>query len=208
MSHATALVRPAGFRHVVVVSGHVTDAPDRSVPRFPEDAVRAVQRTLHAVLDGWGVGEDDLLVCGGARGADLVAADAARSLGATVWLLLAAAPEAFVESSVVGGDPSWVDTFWQAVQRTPSWVLERDSRFAGRDDIYAAANEWMLEVATAQAGAAPARLVVVWDRAPAAGAGGTAHMVAEAHDRGAPIVIIDPLTGDVVDEPPAARVAR
>ena len=158
---------------------------------------------MHDLVDRWGLGEDDVLICGGARGADLVAAEVARSRGATVWLLLAASPEAFVQSSVHGADPSWIEAFWLAVQRSPSWVLGRDSRFAGRDDIYAAANEWMLETAAAQAGAEPVRLVAVWDRAPAAGAGGTAHMVDAARERGAQVVIIDPLTGALVDEPAA-----
>lgn len=192
---ASALVRPAGFRHVVVATGHVTDAQDRATARFPEHGVRAVERVIGELFAHWQLDARDLVICGGARGADLVSARCARERGATPWLLLASAPETFEQTSVAGADPSWIEQFWTMVQRAPSWVLERDSRFGGRQDVFAAANEWMFETATTQAGGSPVRLVAVWDGAPAAGAGGTAHMVEVARAGGAEVVVVDPLSG-------------
>ena len=208
MSPAHALARPGGFRHVVVVSGHVTDAPDRTSERFPERAVPAVEHAISKLFEMWDLGPLDLLVCGGARGADLLAARLASTRGTTVWLMLAAEPEAFERTSVSGAETHWVDAFWRGVQRSPAWVLGRDSRFADREDVFAAANEWMLETALTQATGSRVRVVAVWDRAPAAGSGGTGHMIEVAGEAGAEIVVIDPITGETASSPGPSAVGR
>jgi hypothetical protein len=48
VSTASVLARRTGFRSVVVVTGHMTDAPDRRDARFPEsETVRVSHVTGH-----------------------------------------------------------------------------------------------------------------------------------------------------------------
>jgi hypothetical protein len=175
------------------VTGHMTDAPDRATPRFPESEVRRVRDEVDAAFRSWDLGADDLLIYGAARGGDLIAATAARSLGATVWALLAHPAEKFVIDSVDGSDSVWVEEFWRLLQHAPSWDLADVAAFADRTDVYAATNEWMLATANHQAQGTAPSLIAIWDGTDAGGTGGTAHMVAEAKLHNATIKVICPL---------------
>jgi hypothetical protein len=57
------------------------------------------------------------------------------------------------------------------------------------DEVWAKANEWMLEVAGSEGGDAMA-LIVLWDGEGGDGPGGTRHMVETAGELGADITII------------------
>ena len=191
------LARPQGFDQVVLVTGHMTDSPTRPTARFPEHAVPAVARRIERSLLGWRLGAGDLLISGGARGADLIATSVARRLGATVWMLLAEQPDEFERHSVAGSTETWIDEFRASVADTPTWVLgdvhRRNESCGGKPDaVYVATNEWMLDVATRQAGGAPVRVLAVWDGLDGTGPGGAAHMVDAARRAGADVTIIDP----------------
>jgi hypothetical protein len=152
-----------------------------------------VAARVRTVLLGREVGPDHLLICGGARGGDLIAAEAALELGATVWLLLAHPPDEFERTSVAGSDPRWVERFWRMIQRAPTWVIPPD-RAGEHDDVHAATNTWMLELARTQS-TGPPRLMVVWDGRAAVQPGGTADMVAQSRRAGAEVIVIDPMAG-------------
>jgi hypothetical protein len=171
----------------------MTDAPNRATPRFPESEVDRVRVEADAVFRSWDLGTRDLLICGGARGGDLIAATAARSLGSTVWALLAHPAETFVTESVEGGYPAWVEEFWDLLQHAPCWDRTDVPAFADRTDVYAATNEWMLATAHHQAHATTPNVLAIWDGTDAGGTGGTAHMVAEARQHHATIKVITPL---------------
>ena len=191
MTSLSVLHRPGGFRRVVVVTGHMTDAPDRETPRFPQSEVERVRRQVGTTFADWELGPDDLVICGAARGGDLIAARAARESGAAVWVMLAKSPDRFERGSVAGADPAWVDEFWWLLQRVPSWVLDQVPGFDGRDDVYAATNEWMLDIAERQSTGGQLNLLAIWDGRGAAGSGGAGDMVAEAAARGAVIESLD-----------------
>lgn len=191
-SSANALTKPSGFGQVVVVTGHMTDGPTRSVSRFPEHAVPAVRARIERTLTSWRFGAGDLLISGGARGADLIAASAARALGASVWLLLAVPPDVFERDSVATAGEPWVEQFRALVRSVPTWVLDAPIDDDDPDAVYVATNAWMLELATAQADGQPFRLLAVWDGLEAAGPGGAGDMVDAARKKGADVTIIDP----------------
>src|SRR5262245_12288015 len=136
MTTIAALDHPGGFRHVVAATGHVTDQLDRAQPRFPESAVPSVERQVRDVLQSWDLGSDDLVLTGGARGADIIVAEQAAALGASVWTLLAHDPDRFLETSVEGGDPRWVERYWRLLQRHPSWERADQPDLPPRDDPY------------------------------------------------------------------------
>ena len=188
---ASVLLRRGGFRSVTVASGHLTDAPDRKVPRFPETRVDAVTARVRSWLMARSMGSEDLLICGGARGGDLIAAEAAHECGATVWIMLAHPPDEFERTSVAGSDDRWVDTFWWMLQRAPCWTIP--TYRTTNVDVYAATNTWMLEVAEFQSRPLPPRLLAVWDGLPAAQPGGTADMVDQSRAAGADVEIVEPL---------------
>lgn len=193
MPSSPVLTLRHGFSPVVVATGHLTDAPDRPRPRFPEAAVESVEARIGDCLDRWEMGPGGLLICGGARGGDLLAAEAALARGATVWVLLAVPAERFAETSVAGGDDRWLHRFWSLLARVPSWSMAAPAELAGSDEVFAAANEWMLEVAERQAGGQPVHLLAVWDGNEPAGPGGAGDMAARAAARGATIEVIDPI---------------
>src|SRR4051794_36430116 len=96
---------------VVVVSGHMVDTPDRARPRFPPDQVARVTAEVRAALELWNVGSGTTLVTGAARGADLIAAQAALELGAALRVVLAMEPDAFERRSVALPDSDWTARF-------------------------------------------------------------------------------------------------
>lgn len=194
--------RPGGFRRVVLVSGHVTDRDGRARERFPESAVGDVRRRIADELDEIGVGPDDLLVCGGARGADLLAAEEALRRGCTVWVLLALPADDFVRTSVAADGTDWEARFWRVLQRAPVWFLDDEPHDAVDDDgVFAAANDWMLRVAHAQAHGEELHVIVVWDGERADGPGGTAEMVDAARATGAEVTVVPPAPHEQGDEP-------
>ncbi len=202
MADPRDLERVRGFRNVVVATGHMTDAPDREAPRFPESQVVAVTRRVGELFERWQLGAGDLLICGGARGGDIIAAEQAAGRGCDVWLLLANPAEQFERHSVDGGAPGWVERFRRLLAAAPSWVLDAPrpaEGSAGSDDapddrVYEDANEWMLRVAERQAPGA-FRVIAVWDGKAAAGVGGAGHLVEEAAAMGAAVEVVDPLAG-------------
>jgi hypothetical protein len=56
----------------VVTSGHLVDEPGRSPPRFPDKHVPAVAARISELFEDWSVGDSDLVISGGARGADIL----------------------------------------------------------------------------------------------------------------------------------------
>jgi hypothetical protein len=180
-------------RLVVLTAGHLVDAPGRSPPRFPAELVPAVTSRIEAVFEDWSVGEGDLVLSGGARGADILFAERALDRGAEVRLLLALPPAEFVERSVAAPDGRWEERFNRLLARCPTDVLPGWWREAGLNP-FEQVNTWMLEVGLRLC--PPARLVamLVWDELPGDGRGGTAGMAALLRDHGVSTVVVNPLT--------------
>ncbi len=195
MGSIELLQRPGGFRNVVVVTGHMTDSPARTTARFPESEVARVRECVRSLFVSWGLDDSDLLICGGARGGDLIAAFEAQRLGATVWVLLARPIPQFVLGSVAGADPAWVDEFWRLLQREPSWQLDQVDGGVEGDDVYAATNDWMLDTAIRQSAGSRFGLLAIWDGTDGGGTGGAAQMVEVATARGADVEVVDPRPG-------------
>lgn len=136
--------------HAIFVSGHRTDDPDKP-GRFPESRVRHVRQDIQRWFDELDVRQGWALITGGARGADLIAAEEAVSRGASVRLLLAAEMETFIAGSVVADDPDaydWVGAFRRVADAEATSVEVLPAELAPRDpsggQIYVVANAWML----------------------------------------------------------------
>jgi hypothetical protein len=181
------------FEQVVVVSGHMVDQPGRTPPRFPPEAEPLVTAAVRAALHDWKVGDGTLVVSGGARGADIIAAEQALSLGAAVWLLVALPDDEFIAASVDLPGTDWTERYESLRRRCPTRFQHVDLGPPGPgQDVFERNNDWCLAVAREAAPTDSLRALVVWDGVGGDGRGGTADFVDRARQLGAQVVVIDP----------------
>ena len=187
------------LQQAIVVSGHMIDHPDRSSPRFPPEAEAAVTKTITAVFEGWGVGPGTLLVSGGARGADIIAAELASAVGAEVWLLIAQPDDDFVPGSVRLPGTDWEERY-RRLRTTCATRFQHDELGPAPtpEAAFERNNDWLLAVA--QSAAPRLRALAVWDGEPGDGPGGTSDFVDRARAMGATVAIIDPADGRLVPD--------
>ncbi len=173
---------------VVVVSGHMVDTPDRPQPRFPPEELPRVATEVRHVLAGWSVGEGTTLVTGGARGADIIAAEEARARGASLRLVLALAPDAFVARSVAIAGTDWEQRFRALLPQADVEVVDGPED----DELFARTNQRMIEVAR-EIDPRP-YAVIVWNGEEGDGPGGTRDFVSQlGHDlKDDSVAVIDP----------------
>lgn len=186
-------LQAALFDQGILFTGHMIDAPDREVPRFPplaEAAARAAIRASVAALLAHAP-QATVGVAGGACGGDILFHEVCGELGIPNRMLLALPPEQFIQTSVVQGGAAWVDRFHALLGRLgPGNVRilpesnqpETDERLQGsKDDIWERANLWMMEEVLRLA--PDCTLLALWDGQGGDGPGGTQHMVqvATAH---------------------------
>ena len=171
-------------RKVVLFSGHMIDGPGRERPRFPPDKEPLAANAIAAVLADLSLGPDDLAICGGACGGDLLFAEAALARGARLELYIPFDEPTFLEGSVdfAGGD--WRARFLKAKARAALHVLplERGPTPAGADP-YERNNLWMLEAAS-RFGPDKVDFVCLWNGESGDGPGGTRHMMEEVRKAG------------------------
>ena len=171
-------------RKVVLFSGHMIDAPGREKPRFPPDKEPVAAEAIVTVLADLGLGRDDLAICGGACGGDLLFAEAALARGASLELYLPFDEPAFLEKSVdfAGGD--WRGRFLAAKARAEMHIAPRELGATQEgEDPYERNNRWMLDRAS-RFGADRLDFVCLWNGEGGDGPGGTKHMMAEVRGKG------------------------
>jgi hypothetical protein len=185
----------AAPRQVILFTGHMVDAPDRPVPRFPATRVDAAARRIDAALDEIGAGREDLALTQGAAGGDLLFAEACLDRGVPLRLLLPLAEGEFAAASllpVVDG-PSWQARFRAVVDRldeAPREAPRALGPLAPGDDPYVRANLWLLDSALAF-GADRLRCICLWDGGGGDGPGGTRHLVDAVRAAGGSVLRID-----------------
>lgn len=160
---------------VVAVSGHMVDTPDRGQPRFPAAQVARVAREIDEAFDAWGVGPGTTIVCGGARGADILAAEAGLRRAARVRVCLALPPEEFEQHSVELPDSDWAARFREILQRSDVESPPPGGAAPDGDDVFARANARLVAVARSMTPSPHALLV--WNGQRGDGPGGTADFV-------------------------------
>jgi len=174
--------------NVVIASGHLTDGPGRATVRFPEHSVPRVRAEIRRQLRNWGVGPGDVLICGGGRGGDLLAAEEALALKASVRLCLALPREEFVARSVELAGTDWVARF-EAVAAASDVQIQDPPVEDGH--VFEAANDWMIRLALGM-DATDRHALVVWDGEDAEHPGGAADLAERAATARIPQYGIDP----------------
>ena len=179
--------------NVLIASGHMIDTPDRPTPRFPPTEVPRVATAIGRIFDEWGVAAGTTLVCGGARGADILAAEAALVRDASVILCLPLPLDEFIEESVaLANDRSWVDRLHAVLELSEVRPPHDLGGRADSEGVFELNNSRMIELANAMASGAP-HVLGVWDGGLGDGPGGTADVMRRcASDRAERIRVIDP----------------
>jgi hypothetical protein len=184
---------PAGFEHGVVISGHMIDSPGRMPPRFPAAAEKPVRVAMERILAERDIGQNDLAITGGARGADIIGAELCLARGAVVWLMLPLPEPEFLERSVRLPASDWVARF-HALTRLCTVRYQQDELGPAvpGQNLFSRNNRWCLDQGLEALGAERLFGLVVWDERPASRGGGAADFVVQAKKSGVPIEIVNP----------------
>lgn len=171
---------------VVAFSGHLTDAPNRAVPRFPESQAIAVGQAIDRFLQAHGGRVH--AVCSAARGADLLFLECVLQRGGTATVFLPFPPADFKKVSVGQG---WDERFDAALandrvdQKPPLYdELPPESE---QGAAFEACNQEIVKEAerlARQLDDSDPVMLTVWNGSPGDGAGGTSHAVSTWRQHG------------------------
>ncbi|WP_197728216.1 MULTISPECIES: hypothetical protein [Rhizobium] len=169
--------------NVVLFSGHMIDAPDRNVPRFPGDKEFVAATAIADTLSEIGVIRGDLAICGGACGGDLLFAEACLAKGMVVELYIPFDEPAFLVNSVDFADADWRERFLAIKARATLHVMPDElGELAPGENPYERVNRWMLESAS-RFGGKKIVFIALWNGGDGDGPGGTKHFMDEARRR-------------------------
>lgn len=175
-------------RRLFLFSGHMVDASNRAEPRFPASMLPAAQARIDSALEELDCCAADMGLTQGASGGDVMFAETCLKRAAAVHLLLPQPEDGFIRDSLLSSvdGERWRDRF---LALKDSLASEPGTLPEGPGDIYERCNLWLVETAFA-AKAREVILLALWNGANGS-AGGTAHMVSEAKERGGRVVWID-----------------
>lgn len=180
---------------IVALAGRRVDAPNAETPRFPLANAPLVRDRIRDVLIELGA---TALVCSAAAGADLLALEAAETLGLRRLVVLPYGREQFLDDSVRDRPGEWERSFQRAFSDARGQGDLHALRFTGSlFDVLVRATRTILddaqELAAAEArhgrypGAGQVTAVVVWDGSRRDADDMTAILAEEAHRRGIPV---------------------
>jgi hypothetical protein len=171
------------------------DSPGRTPPRFPAEAEPPVRQAMDRILAERNIGQRDLAITAGARGADIIGAELCLARGATVWLLLPLPEPEFLERSVRLPGSDW-ETRFHALRRRCTVRYQQDELgpLSPGESPFVRNNEWCLDVGRATVRGDRLFGVVVWDERSTGRGGGASDFAAQAAGRGIPIEIVNPMT--------------
>ncbi|HYR02508.1 MAG TPA: hypothetical protein VES58_04130 [Syntrophobacteria bacterium] len=185
-----------GPRRLFLFSGHMIDAPGRPEPRFPPDKEPIAARAINEKLAQLGAGREDLALCGGACGGDLLFAEAALKLGLRLEISIPFAEPTFLEESVTFAGEKWRERYY-AVRKNPLTRLlimpDELGPLPKNANPYERNNVWQLYSALAR-GPEKVNFICLWNRKGGDGPGGTKHMYEEVNNRSGLVYVLDTTT--------------
>ena len=168
-------------RKVLLFSGHMIDAPGQVKPRFPANkeaiAAAAIARTLEQI----NAGSNDLAICGGANGGDLLFAEASLARQLTLELYIPFEEEEFIADFA---DARWRSRFFAVKSRASLHITSDELGVIATDeDPYERNNLRMLDAAMRFD---PNKLdfICLWNGEGGNGPGGTQHLMQEIQRKG------------------------
>jgi len=165
-------------RLVFLFSGHMVDAPDRPEPRFPADNKEIAAEAIAKKLDELEAGPEDLALCGGACGGDLLFAEACLERCLRLEVRIPFDEPTFLHESVTFAGDEWRERFYQvkANPKTELFIMPEELGPRPKNTSpYERNNLWQLYTALAW-GPEKVRFLCLWNREGGDGPGGTQHM--------------------------------
>jgi hypothetical protein len=185
------------FDKIVICSGHMIDARNRKTPRFPTAKAETVRAEIARQLARWEIGADELAVCGGACGAEILFAEECLRCATKIQLLLAQEVGDFVRDSVQYAGSDWVQRFHALPKKAEEATQpERLGEALPDISIYARNNLWTINTAWIEAvDSAKIHALLGWDEKPSGDSpGGTSDFETKVRDLGGLIEIVNPTT--------------
>jgi tetratricopeptide (TPR) repeat protein len=180
-------------RQVFLFSGHMIDAPDRKDPRFPPDKEPIAAKAIADRLDALGSGAEDLAICSGACGGDLLFAEACLARGLRLELRIPFDEPTFLRNSVAFAPGNWTDRFYQVKGNPNTKLLVMPDELGPTPkeaNPYARDNLWQLHAALSW-GPDKVRFICLWNRKGGDGPGGTEHMYETVQKYSGRVYVLD-----------------
>lgn len=180
-------------RQVFLFSGHMIDAPDRKDPRFPPDKEPIAAKAIADRLDALGAGAEDLAICSGACGGDLLFAEACLARGLRLELRIPFDEPTFLRNSVAFAPGNWTDRFYQVKGNPNTKLLVMPDELGPTPKAanpYARDNLWQLHAALSW-GPDKVRFICLWNRKGGDGPGGTEHMYETVQKYSGRVYVLD-----------------
>jgi hypothetical protein len=185
----------AAPRQVLLFSGHLADATNRTPPRFPADKEASAAQKIAEELDRIAAGPDDIALSQAASGGDLLFIEACQQRGVRCKVLLPFAEPEFIERSIMpsANAEQWRDRFYaiKAKLKDPLQIMPNELGTPPKGtDPFERCNLWLLYSALA-ADVDRVRFITLWNGSGGDGPGGTQHMVSEVQRRTGRVTWID-----------------
>jgi tetratricopeptide (TPR) repeat protein len=180
-------------RQVFLFIGHMIDAPDRKEPRFPPEKEPTAAKAIAEKLDALGAGPEDLAICGGACGGDLLFAEAGLARGLKLELRIPFDEPTFIRNSVAFAAGNWTDRFYQVKANPNTKLLVMPDELGPtpkESNPYARDNLWQLYTALSW-GPDKLRFICLWNRKGGDGPGGTEHMYETVQKYSGRVYVLD-----------------
>ncbi len=165
-------------RQVLLFTGHMIDRADRPQPRFPADKVPVATAAINKKLDELGASADDLGICSGACGGDLIFAEACLKRGMQVEFRLPFDHPTFMRESVSFAGDEWRDRFYVVKDHEKVGMMVMPEELGPAPNgvfPHVRNNRWMLYNAL-QWGPDKVNFICLWDGKAGDGPGGTKDM--------------------------------
>lgn len=161
---------------VLVFVGHLTDAPGRGQPRFPESTAGEVAARLEAAIARTGAA---MGLAGAARGGDLLFLECLQKIKVETRIVLPLEEKPFRAVSVTGGDPKWETRFATVLAGAASVRIANSHSSTGDGAAFEYGTRILLGLARLEAQRLDTELraIALWDGRPGDGHGGTAWAV-------------------------------
>ena len=180
-------------RKVFLFSGHMIDSPERETARFPQQKEPIAVDAIVNQLEALNAGSDDLALCGGACGGDLIFAEAALGLNLHLEIRIPFDIPEFLQNSVSFAGDNWSDRFHKTKNNPNTTLLvmpEALGELPENTNPYERNNLWQLYSALSW-GAEKVHCICLWDGKGSDGRGGTRHMHDSVEQHSGKVYVLD-----------------
>jgi tetratricopeptide (TPR) repeat protein len=180
-------------RFVYLFSGHMIDAPGRKEARFPPDKEKIAVEAIEKKLDELAAEEQDLALCGGACGGDLLFAEACLKRRLHLEVRIPFNEPKFLKESVSFAGAGWRDRYYRVKNNHLTKVLTMPDELGPlprNANAFERNNKWQLYSALAW-GSDKVNFICLWNGKGGDGPGGTKHMIDEVQKHSGLVYILD-----------------